>query len=107
MGDIRKAGTDRGDIGAELRNMLLSAKLRREEYMSIIDELEEEELRHDLIEYETLLEKQVMPLVSRARSLGVKNLVEMAEEIKSIYDEIIGKIRERIEPQQPPSGYSG
>ena len=96
MGDIRKAGTDRGDIGAELRNLLISARLRREEYLNIIDELDTEELRHDLNEYVTILNRQVLPILERARAIGVKNLVETAEEIKAIYDEIIERIREKI-----------
>ncbi len=96
MGDIRKAGTDRGDIGAELRNLLISARLRREEYLNIIDELDTEELRHDLNEYVTILNRQVLPVLERARAIGVKNLVETAEEIKAIYDEIIERIREKI-----------
>ena len=96
MGDIRKAGTDRGDIGAELRNLLISARLRREEYLNIIDELDTEELRHDLNEYVTILNRRVLPILERARAIGVKNLVETAEEIKAIYDEIIERIREKI-----------
>lgn len=100
MGDLNRAGSDRGDIGAELRNLLISARIRREEYMSMIDDLEREELEHDLVEYRTILEREVIPLLERVRSIGVKNLIDTAEEIKAIYDEIIEMIQEKI-------GYSG
>ncbi|GEM_PF-3063001 len=97
MGDINKAGLDRGDIGAELRNLLISARLRKEEYMHIIDDLDKDELMHDLIEYRTILEMQVMPLLERAQAIGVRSLIDTAREIKAIYDEIINKIQERID----------
>ncbi len=96
MADIRKAGTDRGDISKEAKHLLISARIRREEYLNIIDELEKEELEYDLIEYKTLYEKEVLPLWERARSVGVESLVKTANEIRSIYEEIISVIEERI-----------
>ncbi|MDQ7038322.1 MAG: hypothetical protein Q9N26_03870 [Aquificota bacterium] len=96
MGDINKAGSDRGDISAELRNLLISARIRREEYLHLIDELDADELRHDLLEYRTILERQVIPLLERAQAIGVKSLIDTAQEIKAIYDEIIDRIQERI-----------
>lgn len=96
MADFRKAGIDRGDIKAELRNFLLSMRIRREEYRNIIDELEPEELEYDLREYEEYFEKEIRPLYERAHSIGVKSLVELAEEVRRVYEDITGMIRERL-----------
>jgi hypothetical protein len=96
MADYRNAGTDRGDIGKEARNLLISARIRKEEYMSIIDELERDELEFDLQEYRLILEREVLPVYNRARSIGVKSLVETVEELKSIYEEIISAIEKRL-----------
>ena len=96
MADFRKAGTDRGDISKEARHLLISARIRREEYLNIIDELERDELEYDLLEYRTLYEREVIPLWERARSIGVESLVETADEIRSIYEEIISLIEERL-----------
>ncbi len=96
MGDFRKAGTDRGDIRAELKNHLLAIRIRREEYLSIIDELEPEELEYDLKEYREYFEKQVKPLYEQAMAIGVESLVKLAEEVKGHYDEIMGLIEERM-----------
>ncbi len=96
MGDFRKAGMDRGDIRAELKNHLLAIKIRREEYLNIIDELDREELEFDLKEYKEYFEKQVKPLYEQALAIGVESLVEIAKEVKSYYDEIINMIESRI-----------
>ena len=96
MADFRKAGLDRGDIKAELRNFLLSMRIRREEYRNIIDELEPEELEYDLKEYEEYFEKEIRPLYEKAHSIGVRSLVELAEEVKRVYEDITGMIRERL-----------
>ena len=96
MADFRNAGTDRGDISKEAKHLLISARIRREEYLNMIDELEKEELEYDLIEYRTLYEREVLPLWERARSIGVESLVKTADEIRSIYEEIIALIEERI-----------
>ncbi|EDP74898.1 hypothetical protein [Hydrogenivirga sp. 128-5-R1-1] len=96
MADFRKAGLDRGDIRAELKNFLLSIRIRREEYMNIIDELEPDELEYDLREYREYFEKQVKPLYEQAHAVGVKSLIELAEEVKGVYDEIIELIEKKL-----------
>ncbi len=96
MGDFRKAGLDRGDIRAELKNFLLSIRIRREEYINIIDELEKDELEYDLKEYQEYYEKQVKPLYDEAMSVGVESLIKLAQEVKDVYDEIIGMIEKRL-----------
>jgi len=96
MADFRNAGTDRGDLSKEAKHLLISARIRREEYLNIIDELDRDELEYDLIEYKTLLEKEVLPVYQKARSIGVRSLVETAEELKSIYEEIISIIETKL-----------
>ena len=96
MGDFRKAGLDRGDIRAELKNFLISIRIRREEYMNIIDELEPDELEFDLREYKEYFEKQVKPLYDQAMSVGVGSLVDLAKEVKGVYDEIIDAIEKKL-----------
>ena len=96
MGDFRKAGLDRGDIRAELKNFLLSIRIRREEYMNIIDELERDELEYDLKEYREYYEKQVKPLYDQAMAVGVESLVKLAEEVKGVYEDIVSMIERRL-----------
>ncbi len=96
MADFRKAGLDRGDIKAELKHLLISARIRKEEYANLIDELELDELEFDLREYKYILENEVMPLFERAMSTGVRNIVELAQEVRDTYDEIIRMIEEKL-----------
>ncbi len=96
MGDFRKAGIDRGDIKAELKNFLLAIRIRKEEYLNIIDELEPDELEYDLREYREYFEKQVKPLYEQAHAVGVRSLIELAEEVKGVYDEIIELIEKKL-----------
>jgi len=96
MSDFRKAGLDRGDIRAELRNFLLSIRIRKEEYLNMIDELEPDELEFDLQEYREYFEKQVKPLYEQAHAVGVRSLIELAEEVKGVYDEIIELIEKKL-----------
>ncbi|MDQ7082409.1 MAG: hypothetical protein Q9N34_05190 [Aquificota bacterium] len=96
MADFRNAGTDRGDIRAELKNFLIAIRIRKEEYLNLIDELEPDELEHDLKEYREYYEKQVKPVYEQALSIGVESLVKLAQEVKGVYDEIIGMIESRL-----------
>ncbi|HIQ31420.1 MAG TPA: hypothetical protein EYH49_04575 [Aquifex aeolicus] len=96
MADPRKAGTDRGDIGAELRHYLISARIRREEYLNLIEELERDELEFDLVEYRDTLKREIRPLREKAVSIGVDNLIELAQEVEKIYEEIISMIEDRL-----------
>jgi len=96
MADFRKAGLDRGDIRAELKNYLLSIRIRREEYLNIIDELEPDELEFDLREYEEYFEREVRPLCEKAHSIGVKSLIDLAEEVREVYEDLINTIKSRL-----------
>lgn len=97
MGDIRKAGTDRGDLRAELKNYLTAIRIRREEYMSIIDDLEPDELEYDLMEYREFFEREVKPLCDKAMHIGVGYLVDLARQITETYEEIFREIEKRLE----------
>ncbi len=96
MSDFRKAGTDRGDIEAELRNLLISAKIRREEYLSIIDELEKDELEYDLQEYRDYYEREVLPIIRRSEEEIDEYIAKMAQELKYIYLSIIKEIESKL-----------
>ncbi|WP_461829243.1 hypothetical protein [Aquifex sp.] len=96
MADPRNAGKDRGNLQMELRNLLTSARFRKMEYEAILEDMELEELKYDLLEYKQLLEVQVMPYVERAYREGNRELIGMAEEVKGIYEEIIDMITGRI-----------
>ncbi len=95
--DPRNAGKDRGNLQMELRNLLTSARFRKIEYEAILEDMELDELKYDLLEYKQLLEAQVMPYLERAYSDGNPELIGMAEEIKGIYEEIIDMITNRID----------
>jgi len=95
--DPRNAGKDKGNLQMELQNLLTSARIRKMEYEAIVEELEEEELKYDLFEYKDYLENYVMPYVERAYKDGRKELISMAEEVKSIFEEIIDMIKAKIE----------
>ncbi len=96
MGDFRKAGTDRGDLGKELKHMLISARIKLEEYSHIIDELERDELEFDLQEYKAILKHEVLPLLESAIASKNPKYIDMAQELKKIYDEIIEMIEKRL-----------
>ena len=96
MADFRKAGTDRGDIEAELRNLLISAKIKREEYLSMIEELEKDELEYDLAEYKDYYGKEIEPILKRAEMEMDDYILKMAQELKYIYMSIIKEIESKL-----------
>ncbi len=96
MADFRKAGIDRGDIEAELRNLLISAKIKREEYLNMIEELEKEELEYDLAEYRDYYNKEIEPILERAETEMDDYILKMAQELKFIYLSIIKEIESKL-----------
>ncbi|NPA32595.1 MAG: hypothetical protein GXO04_03110 [Aquificae bacterium] len=98
--DPRKAGKDKGNLRMELQNLLISAKLRKMEYSAIVDELSPEELKYDLFEYKQQLQNEIMPYVKRADESGNPELISKAHEVKTIYEEIIDMITERINEER-------
>ncbi len=96
MGDFTKAGLDKGDIEKELEHVLISAKMLYRSYLATIEDLTAEELRYDLEEYRDQLKKNIMPLVGRAEATRNKKLINMAYEIRYLYEKIIESIEQRL-----------
>ena len=96
MADFRNAGIDRGNIEQEIKHLLISASIRREEYLNIIDELEPEELKSDLIEYKKIIEDEIGPLLAKIEKENPVKVKEMALRAKSAYEDIIAMIEERL-----------
>jgi len=96
MGDFTKAGLDRGDLQKELEHVLISAKMLYRTYLAGIEDLTEEELSYDLIEYKDQLERKIIPLVKRAEVEGNKKLVDMAYEIRYTYEKLLELIQQKL-----------
>ncbi len=96
MGDFTKAGLDKGDLQKELEHMLISARLLYRTYSVNLEELTKEELHYDLEEYKDQLERIVMPLVKRAEATKSKKLIDMAYEIRFVYEKLIELIQQRL-----------
>ncbi len=96
MGNFTKAGLDRGDLQKELEHVLISAKMLYRTYLAGIEDLTEEELSYDLIEYKDQLERVVIPLVKRAEVEGNKKLVDMAYEIRYTYEKLLELIQQKL-----------
>lgn len=96
MGDFTKAGLDRGDLQKELEHVLISAKMLYRTYLAGIEDLTEEELSYDLIEYKDQLEKVIIPLVKRAEATRSKKLVDMAYEIRYTYEKLLELIQQKL-----------
>jgi len=65
MGDITKAGLDRGDLEKELEHTLISIRMIYKTYLITIEDYTREELMGDLEEYTLQLESFVLPLVNK------------------------------------------
>ncbi len=96
MGDFTKAGLDRGDLQKELEHVLISAKMLYRTYLAGIENLTEEELSYDLIEYKDQLERVIIPLVKRAEAEGDVKLVDMAYEIRYTYEKLLELIQQKL-----------
>ncbi|MFN3976637.1 MAG: hypothetical protein ACK4LT_06205 [Aquificaceae bacterium] len=96
MGDFTKAGLDKGDLEKELEHMLLSAKIIYKSYLATIEDLTAQELSYDLEEYKDQLKKTIMPLVGRAEATKNKKLINMAYEIRYLYEKLIESIEKRL-----------
>ncbi len=96
MENFTKAGLDRGDLQKELEHVLISAKMLYRTYLAGIEDLTEEELSYDLIEYKDQLERVVIPLVKRAEVEGNKKLVDMAYEIRYTYEKLLELIQQKL-----------
>ncbi|WP_297890046.1 hypothetical protein [Sulfurihydrogenibium sp.] len=94
--DFTKAGKDRGDIEAELKNMIISAKVNISAYLTNIEDLTKEELESDLTEYTNQLSRYIIPIVKRAESTGDVKLIKMAHELRELHENLMNQIKERI-----------
>ncbi|WP_448583435.1 hypothetical protein [Thermocrinis sp.] len=96
MGDIEKAGLDRGNIEKELEHTLISVKMIYQGYKLTIEEYTKEELMGDLEEYSLQFEKIMTTLLSKAKNTKIPRLIEMAEQIEQYYTKLIETIRLRL-----------
>ena len=95
--DFTKAGKDRGDIEAELKNMIISAKVNYNAYITNIDDLSKEELESDLLEYTNQLSRYIIPVVKRAESTQDPKIIKMAHELRDLYEELMNAIKKKLE----------
>lgn len=93
MGDITKAGSNRGDLERELEDILRFAKMTYQRYVLTIEDYTREELEGDLKEYTLQLENFVAPLLERAEEEGLEDI---AEEIEGYYKRLIDAIKQRL-----------
>jgi thymidylate synthase ThyX len=93
MGDITKAGSNRGDLERELEDILRFAKITYQRYVLTIEDYTRDELEGDLKEYTLQLENFIAPLLERAEEEGYE---EIAKEIESYYKKLIDAIRQRL-----------
>jgi thymidylate synthase ThyX len=93
MGDITKAGSNRGDLERELEDILRFAKMTYQRYVLTIEDYTREELEGDLKEYTLQLENFVVPLLERA---GEEGLEDIAKEIEGYYKKLIDAIKQRL-----------
>jgi thymidylate synthase ThyX len=93
MGDITKAGSNRGDLERELEDILRFAKITYQRYVLTIEDYTREELEGDLKEYTLQLENFVAPLVERAEEEGLEDI---AKEIEGYYKKLIDAIKQRL-----------
>ncbi|RUM46788.1 MAG: hypothetical protein DSY47_07640 [Hydrogenothermus sp.] len=59
--------------------------------------MEKDELEVDLQEYLELYNTVVLPMVSFAEDLGEEKWIKKANEIKSVYEQLIEEIKKKIE----------
>jgi hypothetical protein len=93
MGDINKAGSNRGDLERELEDILRLAKITYQRYVLTIEDYTREELEGDLKEYTLQLENFVAPLLERAEEEGLEDI---AKEIEGYYKKLIDAIKQRL-----------
>jgi hypothetical protein len=70
MGDITKAGSNRGDLERELEDILRFAKMTYQRYVLTIEDYTREELEGDLKEYTLQLENFVAPFWKGLKKRG-------------------------------------
>lgn len=84
------------DLEVDLGRMLASARLRLAGYEDVVEDLEKEELEHDLKEYREILEREVAPVVRRALLARDEKLLLLARQIEEVYERILELIKEKL-----------
>jgi len=93
MGDLTKAGSNRGDLERELEDTLRFAKMTYQRYVLTIEDYTREELEGDLKEYTLQLESFVASILERAEEEGLEDI---AKEIEGYYKKLIDAIKQRL-----------
>jgi hypothetical protein len=93
MGEITKAGSNRGDLKRELEDILRFAKMTYQRDVLTIEDYTRDELEGDLKEYTLQLENFVALLLERAEEEGLEDL---AKEIEGYYKRLIDAIKQRL-----------
>lgn len=96
MADFTKAGQDRGDLEKELEHILISVKMLLRTYSAGIEDLTQEELSYDLLEYRDQMSRFILPLVKKAEETKSKKLINLAYEIRYTQEKLIALIEERL-----------
>ncbi len=96
MADFTKAGSDKGDIEKQLKHLLISANLTYHSYMAVIEDLTKEELEGDLREYVEQYTLEILPMVKKVEAEENQKLIDRANEIKKVYENLIKAIKEKI-----------
>ncbi|MCS7084055.1 MAG: hypothetical protein NZL90_03610 [Aquificaceae bacterium] len=97
MADFTKAGLDRGNIEQELKNTLTSIKMLIRACKATIEDLTPEEIEFDLKQYELLYEREISPLLKRAKEDERKIVSQLSEELQSSFEMLIGILKDGIE----------
>ncbi|NPA52042.1 MAG: hypothetical protein GXO22_04035 [Aquificae bacterium] len=96
MADFTKAGSDKGDVEKQLKHLLISANLTYHSYIAVIEDLSKEELEGDLREYVEQYTLEILPMVKKIEAEENDKLIEKANEIKKIYENLIKEIKDKI-----------
>ncbi len=96
MADFTKAGMDRGDIEAELKNLITSANITIKSYLISIDDLTPEEISYDYEAYLYEYKTKVKPKVTQALEYEEENIKQLAYQYEKIYLEFLRTLEEII-----------
>ncbi|MEN3034030.1 MAG: hypothetical protein ABDH18_03475 [Aquificaceae bacterium] len=96
MADFTKAGLDRGNIEQELKNTLTSIKMLIRACQATVDELTEEEIEYDLKQYELMHEREILPLLKRAKAEKTKSILELSKELESSFETLLKILRDKL-----------
>ncbi len=96
MADFTKAGLDRGDIEAELKNLITSARSTFRAYLLCMEDLTPEEIKADYEMYLSEYENRVKPKVQQALDYKEEKITRLAQEYERLYVEFLKTLEEKI-----------